>query len=99
MRFCRIVRTSASKERTDRPSVTSLAMTFIALPPWIEPTVTTAICVGLMFLATTVCKAMTMLEAATMGSIAWWGRAAWPPTPFTMIVTRSDADMKGPLRK
>src|SRR5262249_10515636 len=75
--------------RTLRPSVVSLAITFMALPPLIVPTVTTAICVGLTFLATTVCSARTMLAAATIGSTAWCGRAAWPPTPFTVIVTRS----------
>ena len=82
MRFCRSSRTSASNERTVRPIVTSLAITFIALPPWIVPTVTTAVCVGSTLRATTVCSAITMLAAATIGSIVWCGRAAWPPTAF-----------------
>jgi hypothetical protein len=97
MRRWSSVRTSSSNERTLNPRVTSSAITFIALPPCIVPIVTTAVFVGSTLRATTVCRASTMPEAATIGSTAWCGRAAWPPTPRTVIVTRSEADMKGPL--
>ncbi|MOA48885.1 hypothetical protein D3C78_1716930 [compost metagenome] len=48
--------------------------------------------------ATTVCRLMTMAEAATSGSTARWGLAAWPPTPTIFTNTRSPAAMKAPLR-
>ena len=99
MRRFRSSRTSASNERTESPIVASFAITFIALPPCIVPTVTTAIFVGSTLRATTVCSAITMLETATIGSTVMCGRAAWPPRPLTVIVTRSDADIIGPARK
>jgi hypothetical protein len=56
-----------------------------ALPAWIAPTVTTAIFCGSTLRETTVCSAITMLEAATTVSVALCGIAPWPPKP--LIVT------------
>jgi hypothetical protein len=57
-----------------------------ATPEWNVPTVTTAGCDGFTLRATTVCNAITMLDAITMGSTLRCGRAAWPPTPSMVIV-------------
>ncbi|MBK9198641.1 hypothetical protein [Candidatus Skiveiella danica] len=43
-------------------------MTLLASPAWKAPTVTTAICNGSTLRDTTVCSAITRLDAATTGS-------------------------------
>ena len=38
---------------------------------------------------TRVCSARTTWEAVGMGSMVWWGVAAWPPRPTILIRIRS----------
>ena len=97
MRSCKRLRTSGLNERMLRPMVANSGITFDAWPACTEPIVTTAVCVGSMLRETTVCKAMIKLPAIITGSTAWWGLAAWPPRPMTLMRQLSEADMKAPL--
>ena len=61
-------------------------MMLLAVPACSVPTVTTAVSSGSMLRATMLCKAITMLAAATMESVARCGIAPWPPTPLMVIL-------------
>ncbi|MNS85269.1 hypothetical protein D3C72_1191300 [compost metagenome] len=63
------------------------------------PMVTTAISLGSISRDTMVCKASTMLAAATIGSTATCGIAPCPPTPLTVSTTVSDELYITPERK
>ncbi len=54
-------------------------MTLEASPPWMLPTVTTAVSSGATLRETTVCSAITVAALATMGSTALSGTAPCPP--------------------
>ncbi len=77
-------------------SFTSSGITLNELPPWMDPTVTTAGSNGEVSRLTMVCRASTIWEASTMGSFALWGTAPWPPTPRTVMSTASTLAMMGP---
>ena len=51
------------------------------VPPWIDPTVTTAGSIGSISRATIVCRTMTMRAAITIGSTVLCGEAPCPPRP------------------
>lgn len=42
------------------------------------------------------CKLATTFEAASIGSTAWWGRAAWPPFPLIVASKKPLPAKKGP---
>jgi|GEM_PF-3457551 len=73
-------------------------MTLLALPTWNAPTVTTAVWIGSTLRDTSVCNAITMPAAATMGSAALCGMAPWPPLPCTVIEAESIDAIAAPLR-
>ncbi len=72
---------SGAYERTVSWRRTSSGMMLAAVPPWIEPTVTTAGSTGSMRRLTIVCTAVTNWAAITIGSLVTCGRAPCPPTP------------------
>ena len=86
MRCSSLARTSRSSARTLISSVALWGITLLALPALSAPTVITAICSGSMLRDTTVCKAITMLAAATTGSAARCGMAPWPPMPLSVTL-------------
>ena len=59
------------------------------VPPWIEPTVTTAGSIGFISRLTIVCRSRTSLAAITIGSIVLSGLAPCPPRPFMVMSTLS----------
>ena len=77
-------------------SRTEPGMMLNAVPPWIEPMVTTAASSGEISRDTTVCSASTMRAAATMGSAVSCGAAPCPPRPSTSISKWSTAAMSAP---
>lgn len=66
-------------------------------PPYLV-TVTTALSSGDVSLDTNACSASTTAEAATTGSCARCGSAAWPPRPDTVSWKRSEAAIITPGR-
>jgi hypothetical protein len=76
--------TSSLKERTVIASFTSSGMMLDFVPPWMEPTVTTAGSRGFTSRATMVWSATTMRAAITMGSTDLCGYAPCPPRPYTV---------------
>ncbi|MNF96961.1 hypothetical protein D3C84_797720 [compost metagenome] len=70
-----------------------------ASPACRAPTVTTAACCGSTLRPTTVCSAITALDAATSGSTARCGMEPWPPTPSITTSSRSWEAISGPARK
>ena len=77
-------------------SVTLEGMTLKAVPPWIDPIVTTAESRGEISRETTDCSDSTMRAAARIGSTASWGIAPWPPRPSTSIENWSTAAIRAP---
>src|SRR6266852_3700590 len=75
--FC----TSSLYERTVICSFTSSGMMLLLVPPWIEPTLTTAESWALISRETMVCRATTVLAASSTGSTVLCGLAPWPPRP------------------
>ncbi len=73
-------------------------MTLSALPAWNVQIDTTAASTGSTLRDTIDCSALTICAPTRIGSIAMWGRAAWPPTPSISTVRLSVAAMTGPLR-
>ena len=67
--------------RTVSCSLTSSGMMLCLVPPWIEPTVTTAGSSGLCSRETIVCRPRSMRAAMTIGSIVVCGVEPWPPLP------------------
>ena len=65
--------------------VTRSGITLKASPPWIAVIDTTAGSSGSTTRETMVCAAVTIAAAATIGSRARCGKAAWPPTPSTVM--------------
>ena len=59
------------------------------VPPWIDPTVTTAGSRGCTSRLTIVCSAMTICDASTIGSFDACGCEPWPPCPRTVMSTES----------
>ncbi|CAM4172431.1 hypothetical protein NOGI109294_26395 [Nocardiopsis gilva] len=68
------------------------------VPARTMPTVTTAISLGLISRATTVCSRVMMFAAMTTGSTVASGREAWPPDPKTRTLVASLAAMRTPSR-
>ena len=87
---------SGVKERAVPASVTLEGMTLKAVPPWIDPIVTTAESRGEISRETTDCSDSTMRAAARIGSAASCGIAPWPPRPSTSIENWSTAAMRAP---
>lgn len=58
---------------------TSSGMMLCLVPPWMEPTVTTAGVPGSSSRLTMVWSISTISEASTIGSLARWGLDPWPP--------------------
>jgi hypothetical protein len=71
-------------------------MTFIASPPWIDPTVTTVGTNGFVSRETIVCSSMTIFAAHETGSMARCGSAPWPPFPLTVISNAPAAARRTP---
>ena len=71
-------------------------MMLCVVPPWNAPTVTTAGWSGLISRLTTVCAWDTKEAAATIGSTAASGCAAWPDLPRTTRSKRSAAASVAP---
>ena len=71
----RCLRTESFVLRTVSCIFTSLGMMLCLLPPWIEPTVTTAGSVGLVSRLTSVCRSRTIRAASTIGSTVVCGAA------------------------
>jgi hypothetical protein len=84
--------------RTVSWSLTSSGMMLCLVPPWIEPTVTTAGSVGLTSRLTSVCRSRTSLAAMTTGSMVVCGWAPWPPLPRSVTSTLSTLASAGPSR-
>ena len=78
-------------------SRTSLGMMLCLVPPWIEPTVTTAGWIGLISRLTIVWRSSTSRAARAIGSTVFWGIAPWPPFPFTRTSTEVELAIAGPL--
>ena len=72
-------RTASVYERMVNCIFTSLGMMLCLVPPWIEPTVTTAGSRGCTSRLTIVCSATTICAASTMGSFAACGCEPCPP--------------------
>ena len=98
MRLCSKARTSGCKARTDNSRYAESGITLLAVPADSTPTVTTAVCRGSTLRDTTVCRAMTTLEAATTGSAVPCGMAPCPPMPRSVINTLSLDAIIGPSR-
>ena len=77
-------------------SVTLEGMMLKAVPPWIDPIVTTAESSGEISRETTDCSDSTMRAAATIGSAVSCGVAPWPPRPSTSIANSSTAAISAP---
>ena len=99
MRRASSARTSAFSARTDSFIVTVSGMMLNVSPACTLPTVITAACCASTSRATIVCSATMMLPAADIGSRAKCGIAPWPPTPRSVIVTRSADAIAAPVRK
>ena len=84
------------KDRAVPASRTESGMMLNAVPPWIQPIVTTAESSGEISRDTTVCSASTMRAAATIGSAVSCGAAPCPPRPSTSIAKWSTAAMSAP---
>ena len=68
------------------------------VPPWIEPTVTTAGSIGLTSRLTIVWRSRTRSAARTIGSTVFCGIAPWPPLPRTTTSTEVELAIAGPDR-
>ena len=92
-------RTAGSNVRNVPIISTWSGMMLFLMPPLIAPTETTA---GLRVMSiwrlTSVCRPMTICEAATMGSTPPQGREPCVCSPLTTMRKRSAAAMKGPER-
>ena len=64
---------------------TRSGITLKASPAWIAVIETTAGSSGSITRETMVCAAVTIAAAATIGSRARCGKAAWPPPPSTVM--------------
>ena len=71
-------------------------MMLCLVPPWIEPTVTTAGSPGSISRLTIVCRSTTTRAASTIGSIVRCGQAPWPPLPRIVIGTEVELASVGP---
>src|SRR5262249_35143488 len=96
-RMC--LRTESLVVRTVICNFTSLGMMLCLVPPWIEPTVTTAGSRGLVSRLTSVCRSSTMRAAMTMGSMVVCGAEPWPPLPWTTMSTESTLASASPSVK
>ena len=68
-------------------SLTSSGMMLCLVPPWIEPTVTTAGSLGSISRLTIVWRSTITSAARTIGSTVRCGQAPWPPLPRMMTLT------------
>ena len=91
-------RTSSRKARRVSCRRTSSGMTLDLLPPWNEPTVTTAGSVGSTSRLTIVWRSSTRADASTIGSIVRSGIAPCPPLPRTTTSTVVEPAIAGPER-
>ena len=89
-------RVSVLVVRTVSCSFTSFGMMLCFVPPWIEPTVTTHGSSGFTSRLTIVCRSRMIRAASTIGSTVRCGAAPWPPLPFTMMSTVSEAASASP---
>jgi hypothetical protein len=71
-------------------------MTLRAKPPSTLPRVITSGWSGSVWRLTSCWSATTTWAATAIASIAWWGRAAWPPRPITSMSSPSLAAVAGP---
>ena len=76
-------RTCGSKVRIVPRSSTSGGITLKDSPPWITPTLTTAVSKGETLRDTMLCKAMIICALVRTGSTVRFGRAPCPPLPIT----------------
>ena len=74
----------------------SSAMMFLAVPACIVPMVITAGLLASSSRLAIVCRFITMAEAATMASTAWWGIPPWPPWPLTLMLRLAEAAILPP---
>ena len=80
-------------------NVAELGMMLLTVPARNAPTVSTAGWCGEVLRDTSVCKAITMLDPTTTGSMHFSGSAPCPPRPSTVTVTASIDAAIAPLRQ
>ena len=85
-------RTSGVSARTVSARLTSSGMMLLFTPPWIEPTLITAGCSGLIVRPTIDWSETTIWLAISTGSMPRCGKAPCVPTPRTWIVTMSELE-------
>jgi hypothetical protein len=73
-------------------------ITLLLVPACTLPTVRTAVSPGVTSRETTVCSRTMIMAASTTGSMQSWGRAPWPPRPYTVTLMLSSVAMKSPDR-
>ena len=78
---------------------TSLGITFVVYPPWIEEMVSTDGESGSLFLLMICCSATTICDATSTVSVVRCGAAACPPLPYTVIKISSALAITLPPRK
>ena len=76
----------------------SSGITLRTVPAWKLPTVTTTGSKTLNLRVTMACSAVTISQAAGIGSMAWCGAEPWPPRPCTVTSIASIAARAGPGR-
>ncbi len=92
-------RIAGSKLRMVPINSTCPGMMLERMPPLIMPKLSTIGCtVRFIRRLTMLCAAVTMSDAATIGSMPSHGRAPWVCLPLTTILNESAAAMNGPLR-
>ncbi len=79
------------------PSSAVSGMMLSLVPACSRPTVTTAASAGETSRATMLWSRVTTFAAIRTGSMAASGREPWPPWPYRVTRTESEAAMTGPL--
>ncbi len=92
-------RASAEKVRTVASKWAVSGMMLRWVPAWRSPTVTTTGSNTSNRRVTMVCRAVTISQAAGMGSLARCGAEPWPPAPWTVTFSESEAARIGPGRE